>query len=172
MPPKTTKRGEVIPFKSLRRFSKLSDLEHKREYFKFKKDAPVRDRRMRGAEAGEDPDEQRAANVQGSILERIVYKHLLTLLGTEGWTWQYQYGARGARIFKGGYVLDFVIYSPRPIALEVQGAFWHGPETKWRDIARALSVVADGFEYEEILEWEVWAGDEYLEFRLRQLLGL
>lgn len=172
MAQKTTITGEVIPFKSIKQMSKLSDLEHRREYLKIQKDAPIRSRRIKKAHIGVDPDEQRAANVQGTLLERIIYKKLSQLLGPEGVHWQFQYGIKGARIFKGGFVLDFVIYYPKQTALEVQGAFWHGPEVQYRDVPRALAVLNEGFEYAEILEWEIWAGDQYLEFRLINLLGL
>lgn len=170
---KVRKNGEVLGFQPLHRLPKASDLEQQRTYLRTKKKPAIRGRRAFAAHVGEDPNEQRAASVEGTILERIVYRRLLYLLGPPGaGSWDYKYGVRNVRIFKGGYELDFLVYRPRMTAIEVQGARWHGPEVKYRDVARALAVLADGYNYEEILEWEIWAGDEYLDFRLRQMLGL
>ena len=170
---KITKKGYVLGFARKRRFPGLSDLEHKREYLRLTKKTPVRDHPDRRERVGEDPNEQRATHkIQGSILERIVYRRLEILLGPEGASWVSQKGLGGARMFKGGYVLDFEIFWPKRIDIEVQGAFWHGPSVSWRDAGRAFAVLADGFEYEEILEWQIWMGDEYLDFCLQQILGI
>ena len=170
---KITKRGYILGFQRKRSLPKATDLEHDREYVRLTKRTPIRshvDRRLR---VGEDPYEQRATHkVQGSILERIVYKRLEILLGPEGVSWVSQVGIGGARMFKGGYVLDFEITWPKRVDLEVQGAFWHGPSVTWRDAGRAMAVLADGFEYAEIQEWQIWAGDEYLDFVIKQVLGL
>lgn len=168
-----SRSGGLLGFQAKKRLSQLSSLETQREYLRLTIEKPIRGRRARKIEFGIDPDEQRAVqSVEGSILERIVYKKLLQLIGPEGVSWEFKHGIRGARVFKGGYELDFVIYRPRQTALEVQGAYWHGPVQQYRDVARALAVLSDGFEYAEILEWEIELGDQFLEFRLRQLLGL
>lgn len=172
MTDRVSKKGEILKFQVKRRFSKLSDLESQREYVRYKKRPTIRSRRQTYAEAGQDPEEQRAASVEGSLLERIVYKRLTLLLGPPGASWKYKHGLGTVRIFKGGYELDFLVFYPRLVALEVQGEHWHSAALKYRDIARALSVIAEGYAYEEIQEWEIGAGDDYLDWRLRQAIGL
>jgi hypothetical protein len=157
----------------MKTLSKLSDIEKKREYIRTTKLTPVRDRRRVGPRFGADPAEQRANHtISGSILERIVYQQLLELLGPEGSQWLYKKGLLGGRTFKGGVEIDFVIERFRPLALEIQGAHWHGPTNTWKDTARALALIGEGFDYAEILEWEIWAGDVYLEYRLKEIIGL
>lgn len=168
-----SKDGLLLGFQPMKQLSKYSDIEKKRQYLRLKKRPVIRGRELRYPRVGMDADEQRAAqNIEGSILERIVYKKLQEILGPEGVAWVSQRGIGGGRVFKGGYVLDFVVEQPRRVAVEVQGAFWHGANVEWKDAFRALAVMADGYEYVELLEWEIRAGDQFLEETMRRKIGL
>lgn len=62
----------------------------------------------------------------------------------------------GGRLFAGGAVVDFIAYyGTIPIALPVQGNYWHGvkfPETQARDNAQADQLRQKG--YEVVWLWE------------------
>lgn len=170
---RVNKDGEVLGIQPMKRLNAESPIERKREYTRTKLEKPVRSRRPTPVRFGQDPLEQRASQyVSGSILERIVYQKLSQLLGPEGSRWQFKEGVLNARLFAGGFEIDFVINNPVPIALEVQGAFWHGPAAAFRDVARALVLMGLGYDYVEITETDIISGDEYLEQRLVTLLGI
>lgn len=138
---------------------------------------PIRGRRrLRPWQAPDDVLEDRAADVPGSILERVVYKELLNQLGSGGFI--FKKGALGARLFRGGIEIDFLVTARHPnIALEVLGAFWHGPNVAHKDAARALVVRGllgdDGLnlQYEEITEAEIRISEAFLETKIRNILG-
>ena len=170
---KVNSRGELLPFQVKKALDKLSDIEHKREYVRHTLDKPIQSHRPLPVRAGQDPLEQRASQtIQGSILERIVYKKLEQILGPEGHRWKFKQGILGTRQFVGGFEIDFVINNPIPIALEVQGLFWHGPVTAYVNAARALVIMGLGYDYKEILEWEIMNSDEFLEQRIRDICQL
>ena len=136
----------------------------------------------REAQIGQERDEQRAANVAGSILERIVYQRLSIIWGQPGVDFIYKYdlaaaeGTKDARAFVGGIEMDFVILSRpsnRELALEVQGAHWHGylDGAVFADTERALIIMASGRDFSEVWEHEIALGDEYLDRRLLDLIG-
>ena len=113
MPPRTRKDGTLLTLQPSRGLFKESDLEHKREYVRHVLDKPIQSRRPLPVRAGEDPLEQRASHsVDGSILERIVYKKLQQLLGPEGVRWQFKKGLLGARQFIGGFELGRAFNNP------------------------------------------------------------
>ena len=151
----------------------------RRQYVKREITKPIRGRRRKGAE-GEDPLEQRAAAVDGSILERIIFKRLTVLVGPAdvGFIYKRQVGSApgvNARTFIGGIEIDFLILqrpAGKAAALEILGAHWHGPADEYADQERALIILAQGYDYVEIWEYEIMLGDEYLDQRLTDLLGL
>ena len=171
-----TKSGIIAGIRGLRGVWKLP---RKRDYVARRNVRPRRAAARRAA-VGVDPLEQRAASVTGSILERIVFKRLELLVGPAniGFIYKFQLGAVGgtdARVFLGGFELDFVILnrpSAKQMALEILGAHWHGPVDFYKDQARALSVLGVGYDYAEIEEWEIMLGDDYLDDRLSYLIGL
>lgn len=125
-------------------------------------------------------ENSRMANVQGSNLERILYKRLTVIWGQEGKDFIYKYqvgaaeGVKNARAFVGGIEADFIILnrpSGKMLVLEPQGAHWHGPADFPADTARALRWLAMGMDFAEIWEYEFWRGDEYLDRRILELIG-
>ena len=74
--------------------------------------------------------------------------------------------------------MDFLITARSPnIALEVLGAQWHGPGVQFADAARAIIIRGligeDGqlIKYEEIAEWEIRMEPQFLEEKIRRILG-
>lgn len=108
-----------------------------------------------------------ADDKQRSVLERIVAKRLVVIWGDRGVDWEYQLGI-------AEYSADFAIYnrpSQKILVLEVQGAQWHRPMDNYSDSARAMDMIARGYDWTEILEWEIRMGDEYTDQRLIELIG-
>lgn len=139
---------------------------------------PIRGRRRFAAEfAPDDPLETRAAAVEGSILERVVYAELVRQLnGPQGFI--YKKGELGGRLFRGGIEIDFLITARHPnIAIEVLGAQWHGPRQQFQDAARAITVRGltgeDGLKmrYAEIAEHEIRLGADFLQQKISSILG-
>uniref|UniRef100_A0A6H1ZQH4 DUF559 domain-containing protein n=1 Tax=viral metagenome TaxID=1070528 RepID=A0A6H1ZQH4_9ZZZZ len=131
---------------------------------------PVRRRRGPWREQlGMDELEQRAAQgIEGTLPERIVYKALRTM----NIAFNYKYGVLGTRQFRGGFEIDFEIMDRYPpVALEVLGAYWHGPAQQYKDMARALVIMGMGYRYEEITEDEIYTSSSFLEHRLQEMLG-
>ncbi len=138
---------------------------------------PIRSRRrFRPFDQPDEILEGRAADVDGSILERVVYKELERQLGPAGFI--FKRGINGARLFRGGIEIDFLITARHPnIALEVLGAFWHGPEVQFKDFARAITVAGlpglDGLNmrYTELTEDEIRRDQLWLEERIANIIG-
>lgn len=138
---------------------------------------PIRGRRrFRPLGSPDDILDTRAADVEGSILERVVYGELLRQLGLGGFI--YKKGALGARLFKGGIEIDFLVTARHPnVAIEVLGAFWHGPNVQFKDAARALIIRGlpgeDGLpmKYIEITEEEIRRGRRPLEVQITKIIG-
>jgi hypothetical protein len=135
---------------------------------------PARERRPRGKEFGMGALEMRA--MQGyagmTILERIVIKKLFQLYGEGGFIVQEPFF--GGRIIYGGLVTDFVVIAVYPpCALEIQGEYWHSnPLGEERDLMRRLMIESLGYRYVELEEWEIMLGDDYLESRIEELVGV
>lgn len=102
-----------------------------------------------------------------SVLEQIVGKRLEILWGPMGVAWDYQKT-------DAGKFIDFAIYnrpSGKVLALEPQGAHWHGPDEQYHDLNRILFLLSLGYDFAEIWEYEIIMGDEFLDNRLMQLIG-
>ncbi len=139
---------------------------------------PIRSRRrLDPVTQPDDILEERAADVDGSILERVVYAELVSQLnGTAGFI--YKKGALGGRLFRGGIEMDFLVTARHPnIAIEVLGAQWHGPSVQFADAARAIVIRGllgeDGIPivYQEINEWEIRMEPQFLEEKISRMLG-
>ena len=61
----------------------------------------------------------------GSGPEYLCWKALLKLGLKQGIDFEYQSKLAGGRLDKGGRVIDFMIYNPPDIAINVQGVFFH-----------------------------------------------
>ena len=153
--------------------NQLGGLNPKRGFQRPSTGAPPRNaRREKAIEFAADPLELRAVGGplgpdEGSVLERIVAKRLSVIWGNYeiDFTWQEPVQDKS---------LDFAIYnrpSGKVLALEVQGAHWHGPKDFAADTERALFVIANGYDFAEVWEWEIRLGDEYLDARLMSLIG-
>jgi hypothetical protein len=87
----------------------------------------------------------------GSTNEQNVYSALAKLK----LDFFYQYPLNGGTSVRGGQVIDFVIWQPpRPIALYVQGEYWHGRSTEMEDSMKQHDARRAGFEPMEIFERE------------------
>lgn len=174
MPNRVGANGQIMPIKGKRGISEYA----KRDYTKRRITKPRRNA-VRSAAVGQDPEEFRMANVEGSNLERIIYKRLTLLVGPQnvGFIYKFQAGAAAgvdARALRGGIEADFIVLnrpSSQGLVLEPQGAQWHGQVEKFHDVERALIWMSMGYEYAEIMEWEVMLGDEFLDQRLEDLIG-
>ena len=85
----------------------------------------------------------------GSMLEKRVYKALLA----NGWkdiAWQYP--VLGGRV-PGGLVVDFVVYTPMPIPVMVNGDYWHRNDDREFIVTTILAAV---FGHDPVVIW----GDE------------
>lgn len=169
----SSKTGEIQPLKGKRG---KWELNVGRRYVRIDILKPRRASKRKAA-IGIDPNEQRAAAVEGSILERIVYQRLELLVGLGSFDYKKQFGSAAgvnARVFIGGLEADFVVWRRpgRPLVIEPQGAHWHGPTEFYHDLERAWVFMSQGYDYAEIFEYEVWLGDEYLDHRLAALIGI
>lgn len=86
-----------------------------------------------------------------SINEWNVYLALVRL----HFEFTYQYPIDGGHALRGGQVLDFVLWSaPRPIALYIQGAYWHKGLMTTEDQLKQARVQKMGFEVVDLEEAE------------------
>ena len=178
IPQRRNAMGELEPEKPLR---SLAERLTFRRWTRVTPLEPVRGHKGRGAPIGLDPLEQRALQgIVAPITERIVYKTLAQMIGPENFIWQFDIQG-GRQVFHsvfvggtllGGFILDFVILNRTPpLAIEVQGSYWHGTEGPGRDVARQIAVNQFGFDYAEIWDYQIYAGQQYLEDLILRLLG-
>ena len=171
-------KGEIEEAKGLRSKGALN-AEH--GYVKINITKPRRSARRNAPLDPLAAENSRMADVAGSNLERILYKRLTVIWGREGKDFIYKYqvgaaaGVKNARAFVGGIEADFIILnrpSGKQLVLEPQGAYWHGPADFPADTARALRWLAMGMDFAEIWEYEFQRGDEYLDRRILELIGV
>lgn len=83
------------------------------------------------------------ANVMGTIPERVIFQWLSDSCP---WIWEYQAAVWGGRLWRGGAVLDFVIYAPlQTIALRLM-SWWHfAPEQLMRDRYQLNRLAMEGY---------------------------
>lgn len=82
----------------------------------------------------------------GSDLEWLVYQWLMKNVGEGNFTYQASIG--GGRLQLGGLVADFIIYTTNPpIAINVQGSWWHRETSKDRanDLLAKIQLSNEGY---------------------------
>ena len=84
----------------------------------------------------------------GSLEEWRVAK-ALEILGIK---FIYQYQVQGGRSVRGGQVVDFMVYDPFPIALQVFGEYWHSAQATSEDNLK-LNILAQIFGREPLVLW-------------------
>jgi G:T-mismatch repair DNA endonuclease (very short patch repair protein) len=102
--------------------------------------------------------------VMGSLPERIIWKWLQG----QGYLFRVQQAEFGGRGQLGGVALDFVVFgmAAMPVALRVQGAYWHGPtsDRKALDDEQAGRLRMAGY-----LVVDLWEQDIYTAVRGHRL---
>jgi len=95
--------------------------------------------------------------VEGSLPERIVWRWLQS----QGLMFEPQYHAMGGRLTVGGAVIDFLVWglSGVPVAIRVQGGYWHGPTFHERTIEDQIQ--ADRLRGQGYLVLDLWEQDIY-----------
>lgn len=87
----------------------------------------------------------------GSINEQNVYSALLKLKID----FFYQFPLNGGAGVRGGQIIDFILWvPPQPIALYVQGVYWHRTARAIEDDLKQHAAEQAGFTVLEILESE------------------
>ena len=105
-----------------------------------------------------DPLEKAALQgVPGTLPERIVWKWL----EDEDHLYEAQRAELGGRMWVGGAVVDFVVFDlgTNPVALWVQGDYWHGPaqgERQARDDEQADRLRLQGYVVVDLWEAELY----------------
>jgi len=95
--------------------------------------------------------------VEGSLPERIVWRWLQS----QGLIFEPQYRAMGGRLTVGGAVIDFLVWGLAgvPVAIRVQGGYWHGPTFHERTIEDRIQ--ADRMRGQGYLVLDLWEQDIY-----------
>lgn len=52
----------------------------------------------------------------------------------------FQVGINGGRGIRGGQVIDFVVFTPRPVPVFIQGEYWHKKSTENEDILKQAAA--------------------------------
>ena len=66
---------------------------------------------------------------------------------------RFQVDIAGGRLLRGGFVVDFEIYNPQKMPLEVFGDYWHRAQFTSRDRLK-VAMLAQIYGYEPIIIWE------------------
>lgn len=78
----------------------------------------------------EKREENLPTTVQGQGVGSKEEARVAVALGYLRLPFNYQYWLFGGRDFRGGMILDFLVFTkPLPTPLLVQGVYWHGPGT-------------------------------------------
>jgi hypothetical protein len=87
-----------------------------------------------------------------SVNEENVYLALIKLKVQ----FRYQVPLGGGTLVRGGQVIDFVLdeIPPRPVALFVQGVYWHNQRTETEDELKHRQAEHAGYRTVDILEHE------------------
>jgi len=110
---------------------------------------------------------ERAAvqGVEGTLPERIIWRWL----ESQGLMYEAQYVTMGGRLTVGGAVIDFVVWglSGQPVAIRVQGGYWHGPTFHERTIEDQQQ--ADRLRAQGYIVLDLWEQDIYDAVRFDRL---
>lgn len=168
MPYDPKDKGAINSLRVIQRMRELP--RNPRIWTRYRETVVGRDRRRAPVEFGQDELEARAQqDIVGTLPERIVYKKLQQLVGANNFLFQRTEG--GGRNILGGYVIDFLVTDRiPPLALEVQGTYWHQQADGASNFERQLAVTRLGYTYAEIFDTEIYHSEEYFEERMRQLL--
>jgi hypothetical protein len=136
---------------------------------------PIRRRGLPSLLKEKSEEEKRAVEeswIKGTLPERIVFKALLIRGMKPGRDFDFQSSLDGGRKELGGMVVDFIIYTLPPIALRIQGDYFHGlPAAILKDAKQRSRLEQLGFEVRDLQEWECYS-QTVLEDRLdRWLIG-
>lgn len=105
---------------------------------------------------GNPLEEKAQQGVIGSLPERILWRWL----ELQRIPYEAQVAMFGGRRVKGGLVVDFVAYglAARPVALRIQGEYWHGqkPGEAAQDDAQAVRMRQAG-----LIVVDLWESDVY-----------
>lgn len=103
--------------------------------------------------------------VDASLPERIIWKWL----ETQRLAFAPQYVEMGGRLTVGGAVIDFLVWglSGVPVAIRVQGGYWHGPTFHERTIEDQIQ--ADRLRGQGYLVLDLWEQDIYDAVRFDRL---
>jgi len=55
---------------------------------------------------------------------------------------EFQVSVYGGNAVAGGYIIDFVVYTPFPCALEVNGEYWHSAEMRPSEALKLTALTA------------------------------
>jgi hypothetical protein len=86
----------------------------------------------------------------GSLEEWRVAKALMSM----GIEFQYQYAVNGGNAVRGGQIVDFMIYNPFPVALQVFGNYWHSAQATSEDNLK-LNMLAQLIGSEPLVLWGI-----------------
>lgn len=86
--------------------------------------------------------------------------------------YRYQVSIRGGRLLRGGQLLDFLLYIPNPLPLQVFGNYWHRAQLKNQDRLK-LAILKQVFGVEPVVLWgsELETIEEAID-RVREVIGL
>lgn len=88
--------------------------KHRRE------DARIRLERMK------EREENLPTTIQGKTVDSKEEARVAVALGMLGWGFKYQVSLKGGRQRKGGFVLDYLVFTrPLPTPMPVQSRYWH-----------------------------------------------
>lgn len=120
----------------------------------------------------EDPEDE-IGLIQGRLAGSKNEWYVSIALDRLGLDYRFQMPIGGGRMFRGGYILDFLVYTaPLPTPLEVLGTYWHGGTKddvtfRFANIARILGSYAR--EPVEIWENECMSAEQAYETLSRRI---
>lgn len=81
----------------------------------------------------------------------------------------------GGRLRLGGAVVDFIVYTGRPIVIRVQGDYWHSlPNHRRRDAMQLLRLISRGYTVIDLWEhdlYQAWTQGTIVLFVRQSLQG-
>ena len=84
----------------------------------------------------EKPADDVIGVVQGILPQSKNEWYVALALEKAGLAFMYQFELNGGRSFRGGQVVDFVVFRPKAIPVFVQGAYWHSSSSENEDILK------------------------------------